>query len=140
MFRVYLESIDYLASTISQGKAIKTFYSEKVGVNPLFALDETRRFLAILGTAGVSVPFTRITKDRLIFLQPATHLHIYAYDLANKSLNARGSAENLTRWYQGVPRCTHLLFVSGTEELLLVEKGGLCRIFSLVTANFRYRD
>jgi hypothetical protein len=58
LFRVYLETIDYLASTISQGKAIKTFYSEKVGVNPLFALDETRRFLAILGTTGVSVPST----------------------------------------------------------------------------------
>jgi hypothetical protein len=70
LFRVYLESIDYLSSTISQGKAIKTFYSEKVGFNPLFALDETRRFLAILGTTGVSVPFTRIT-ETLTKISPA---------------------------------------------------------------------
>lgn len=30
-----------------------------------------------------------------------------------------------------------MVFIAGTEELLLIERGGNCRIFSLVTENFR---
>jgi len=32
----------------------------------------------------------------------------------------------------------HAVFISGTEELLLVDEAGLARIFSLVTEQFRY--
>ena len=32
----------------------------------------------------------------------------------------------------------HAVFISGTEELLLVDETGLARIFSLVTEQFRY--
>ena len=32
----------------------------------------------------------------------------------------------------------HAIFISGTEELLLVDETGLARIFSLVTEQFRY--
>ncbi|KIM24943.1 hypothetical protein M408DRAFT_224544 [Serendipita vermifera MAFF 305830] len=120
LFRVYLEALDYLSSTIAQGRAIKTIYSEKVGPNPLFALDETRRFFAVLATKDESV-----------------QLYVYAYDGNTKSLNARGSAEPLTRWFDRNPKFTQLLFVPKAEELLLIEKSGVCRIFSLVTATFR---
>lgn len=62
---------------------------------------------------------------------------MYAYDVATKSLTSRGSAENLSRWFQGTPKFSHILFVGGIEEVLLVEKGGICRIYSLVTTTFR---
>ena len=32
----------------------------------------------------------------------------------------------------------HAIFISGTEEILLVDETGLVRIFSLVTEKFRY--
>ncbi|KIM19859.1 hypothetical protein M408DRAFT_334238 [Serendipita vermifera MAFF 305830] len=119
-FRVYAEAVEFLSSAILQRKAIKNFHSGKLGANPLFAFDCTKGLLVIFSIKESSV-----------------QLDVYSFDSATKSFNARGSPEVLTKWYNRVPEVIHLLFVSGTEELLLVEKGGLCRIFSLVTANFR---
>ncbi|KIM22923.1 hypothetical protein M408DRAFT_224327 [Serendipita vermifera MAFF 305830] len=120
VFMVYAEGIEFLSSVIVQRRAIRRFHSEKLGVNPLFAFDCTKGLLVIFSIKESSV-----------------QLDVYSFDTATRSFNARGGPEVLTRWYNQVPDVIHLLFVSGTEELLLVEKGGLCRIFSLVTANFR---
>ncbi|KIM22917.1 hypothetical protein M408DRAFT_332686 [Serendipita vermifera MAFF 305830] len=120
LFRIYAETGDLLSSTISQKKAIKTFHSGKLGANPLFAFDSTKRLLVIFS-----------------IIEPSVQLNVYSFDSASRSFNARGSPEFLTRWYSRIPEIIHLLFLNGTEELLLVEKGGLCRIFSLITANFR---
>jgi hypothetical protein len=64
-------------------------------------------------------------------------VHVYIYDLESKTFNGRGGAINITKWYPAIPQFTHMVFVAGSEELLLVEATGSCRIFSLVTENFR---
>lgn len=64
-------------------------------------------------------------------------LHIYVYDTDAKAIGARGAAINITKWYSNTPEFSHLEFVAGTEELLLVERTGTARIYSLVTENFR---
>jgi hypothetical protein len=64
-------------------------------------------------------------------------LHIYVYDADGKSIGARGAAINITNCYSNMPDFSHLEFVAGTEELLLVEKNGRARIYSPVTENFR---
>ncbi len=51
---MYLETVDVLASAISQGKTIKTFHAGKLGANPLFALDSTKRLLVIFATPEAS--------------------------------------------------------------------------------------
>ena len=45
---------------------------------------------------------------------------------------------NLRQWYTDIPKIRSLLFVSGTDDLALVENGGNVRIFSLVTQMFRF--
>jgi len=71
-----------------------------------------------------------------------THAQIipYAYEDASNALNARGGAINITRWFDDppIPRMLHATFISGSEELLLVDETGLARIFSLVTEQFRF--
>jgi hypothetical protein len=65
-------------------------------------------------------------------------IHVYVFDENSRSLYGRGSAINITRWYpSGVPKFEKLLFVLGTEELLLVDNKGVCRIYSLATETFR---
>jgi hypothetical protein len=71
-------------------------------------------------------------------MQGSIKLHIFTYDVEGKAFNARGAAINITRWYLPIiPTFSQMVFVAGTEELLLVEDTGFCRIFSLVTENFR---
>jgi len=64
----------------------------------------------------------------------------YVYEDASNVLNARGGAINIRRWFDSpsVPRMLYATFISGSEELLLVDETGLARIFSLVTEQFRF--
>jgi hypothetical protein len=77
-------------------------------------------------------------------LTPAQdHVHItpYVYEYANASgaIMPHRAPINITRWFDdgAIPKMQHIVFLSGTEELLLVDKTGLARIFSLVTEQFR---
>ncbi|KIM22919.1 hypothetical protein M408DRAFT_277543 [Serendipita vermifera MAFF 305830] len=119
-FMVYAEAIEFLSSAITQRRAVKKFHLGRLGLNPLFAFNYTKGLLAIFSVIESSV-----------------QLNVYSFDSTTKLVHARGNREDITKWYNQVPEMVHLLFVGGTEELLLVEKSGLCRIFSLVTANFR---
>lgn len=65
-------------------------------------------------------------------------LQIYIMEDDFSRLSARGSSIKLARWYDETPRLHSLLFVSGTEELCMVEVSGRVRVFSLVTEQFRY--
>jgi len=64
----------------------------------------------------------------------------YAYEYSNTgAIMPHGAPINITRWFDdgAIPEMQHIVFLSGTEELLLVDKAGLARIFSLVTEQFR---
>ncbi|KAG8834730.1 hypothetical protein FRC17_007454 [Serendipita sp. 399] len=117
---VYMENIDHLASAVDTGKAIKQLHHEKLGNNPLFAIDETQRLFAILSITEASIL-----------------LHVYIYDLDARTFIARGGAFNMTRWFSFIPEITHLVFATGTENILLIQKDGLCRIFSLISETDR---
>ncbi|CAG8614690.1 1348_t:CDS:10, partial [Acaulospora colombiana] len=68
-------------------------------------------------------------------------VYVYIYDLETKTLNPRGAPINITRWYsEQTISFTHLVFISGSEELLIAEENGTCRIFSLITETFRLVD
>ena len=62
---------------------------------------------------------------------------MYVLDEAFASMTARGSEIQLTRWYDGMPALRSLFFVTGTEELCLIERSGRARILSLITEQFR---
>ncbi len=77
----------------------------------------------------------------LTLAQGHVHLIAYIYEYANAggAIMPRGAPINITRWFDdgAIPEMQHIIFLSGTEELLLVDKTGLARIFSLVTEQFR---
>ncbi|KAF9231332.1 hypothetical protein BU15DRAFT_68422 [Melanogaster broomeanus] len=68
---------------------------------------------------------------------------ILAYDESKRMLGvassdkALGSPINLTAWYNEGSFIRHACFISGTEELLLVDSQAQARVFSLVTLQFR---
>jgi len=54
------------------------------------------------------------------------------------NLASRGSRINLTRWYDAAPAFRTGCFVSGKEEIFLLEETGRGRVFSLITEQFRF--
>jgi hypothetical protein len=54
------------------------------------------------------------------------------------SLTSRGSRIHLTRWYDATPTFRAACFVSGKEEIFLLEEAGRGRIYSLITEQFRF--
>ena len=68
---------------------------------------------------------------------PQLLLHIFLHD-DTRGFQALGSATNLYPWYGDGLSIHHACFVSGSEELLLVDSQARARIFSLVTLQFRY--
>jgi hypothetical protein len=73
----------------------------------------------------------------LISFQASILIYTFVYDTDARTFAARGGAVSLTRWYHEVPLFSQMLFLAGSQELLLIEKGGTARIFSLVTENMR---
>ncbi|KIM24947.1 hypothetical protein M408DRAFT_331430 [Serendipita vermifera MAFF 305830] len=120
---VYLDQIGSLHTTITSKKSKKQINVSRVGVDCILAVDEAKRLLAILSCHSGSIL-----------------IHIYTYDIEARAFIARGGSVNITRWYDlspNLPTFTQMVFIAGTEEILLIEDSGSCRIYSLVTENFR---
>ncbi|PVF92927.1 hypothetical protein CPB86DRAFT_144289 [Serendipita vermifera] len=119
--KIYLEKMGSMDAVIAGDKS-KRIHLEKIGHNILFAVDETKKLLAMLVNHAGTI-----------------QIHVYLYDPEAKTLNSRGGAIHITKWYTQThaPSFTHFEFISGSEELLLTEENGTCRIFSLITENFR---
>ncbi|KIJ14073.1 hypothetical protein PAXINDRAFT_100399 [Paxillus involutus ATCC 200175] len=114
---VYYERLTNIDAALSRGPG-KQMHRAKIGQNFLLAFDESKRMLCVVATS---------------LLQ----LHIFVYDDGRRSMQARGTAIPLSRWYQeGVHPC-HACFICGSEELLLVDTQAHARVFSLVTLQFR---
>jgi hypothetical protein len=64
-------------------------------------------------------------------------MDVLIFDPKAMSLTSRGSRINLTRWYEVAPSFHLGCFVSGKEDIFLLEKTGRGRIFSLITEQFR---
>jgi hypothetical protein len=64
-------------------------------------------------------------------------LHVFVFDENLRSLQALGSAASLIPWYCPGITLSHVCFVIGSEEVLLVDSSAQARMFSLVTLQFR---
>ncbi|KIJ13989.1 hypothetical protein PAXINDRAFT_100354 [Paxillus involutus ATCC 200175] len=113
---VYLEGLAEVDGAIGRGRG-KALNREKIGQDFLLAYDESKRMLGV------------VSSDRLL-------LHIFVFDDA-RGFQALGSSINLTAWYNEGSSIRHACFISGTEELLLVDSQAQARVFSLLTLQFR---
>ncbi|KAI6143616.1 hypothetical protein BKA82DRAFT_3983845 [Pisolithus tinctorius] len=113
---VYLDRLTAIDAIISQGRG-KSLNREKIGQDFVLAFDESKRMLSI------------VSSDKLL-------LHIFVYD-DTRGFQAVGSSIDLNSWYNKGTSIRHSCFVSGSEELLLVDSLAQARIYSLVTMQFR---
>ncbi|CUA74083.1 GTPase activating protein BUD2 [Rhizoctonia solani] len=91
------------------------------GPNCKFAFDQVTRLLVIIHG-----------KERDL------KLSTYIFDDHFTNLRSRGSPVSLRNWYGNQPiYLKNVCFVSGLEEICLVETSGRARIFSLTTQQFR---
>jgi hypothetical protein len=65
-------------------------------------------------------------------------LDVFVFDPITMNLTSRGSRINLTRWYEAPPTLRAGCFVSGKEEIFILDGTGRGRIFSLITEQFRF--
>ncbi|KAG9310081.1 hypothetical protein JVU11DRAFT_9689 [Chiua virens] len=116
---VYLDRLAAIQSAIARGRG-KPLNREKIGQDFLLAYDESKKILAVISSSP----------DKL-------QLHIFVFDDSRGSFQASGSSINLHIWYNEVVAIRHTCFVSGSEELVLVDSQAQARVFSLVTLQFR---
>jgi hypothetical protein len=64
-------------------------------------------------------------------------MHVFVFDENFGSLRAMGGAVPLGQWYQSGVSISHICFVSGSEEVLLVDSDAQARIFLLIRLLFR---
>ncbi|EUC60521.1 root hair defective 3 GTP-binding protein, partial [Rhizoctonia solani AG-3 Rhs1AP] len=114
--RVYIEDNVTLEHAIhnTHGK-VALSHDSLGGSQCKYALDQTTRLLAI---------------DDL-------RLSIFIFDELFANLRSRGSPIPLKNWYNQPVDMSKLCFVSGIEEVCLVETSGRVRVFSLITQQFR---
>lgn len=65
-------------------------------------------------------------------------LHVFSFDEKYSTLQTWAQPINLSHWYSPSQVISHVCFVSGNEELLLVDGYGQARIFSLMTQQCRW--
>ncbi|KIM24854.1 hypothetical protein M408DRAFT_26650 [Serendipita vermifera MAFF 305830] len=118
--KIFFDSLSGLAAAIESGRPKKRFFYEKIGRRHMFAVDETRRLFTLLATHP-----------------DAINIHVYIFEHEGRTLNARGGAINATKWFpKGIPELSAMTFVTGSEELLLVDNTGFSRVFYLTTETF----
>ncbi|KAI9571051.1 hypothetical protein HD554DRAFT_2017581 [Boletus coccyginus] len=113
---VYLDRLEAIDGAILRSRG-KFLNCEKIGHKFLLAYDESKQMLAV------------VSSDKLL-------LHIFVFDDARR-FQAFGSAINLHAWYNDGVFIRLACFVSGSEELVLVDSQAQARVFSLVTLQFR---
>ncbi|KAH7910222.1 hypothetical protein BJ138DRAFT_1127056 [Hygrophoropsis aurantiaca] len=112
---IYLERLSMIDNAIERRRN-KVFHQDKIGQEFILAFDESKNMLAVCASAK---------------------LHIFVFDDGRGSMQAVGSAINLAPWYSNDTIICQACFISGSEELLLVDSRAQARIFSLVTMQFR---
>ncbi|KIK76912.1 hypothetical protein PAXRUDRAFT_28892 [Paxillus rubicundulus Ve08.2h10] len=97
----------------------KMLHWDKIGEEFLLAFDESQRMLAVVGCEK----------------NPQLQLHIFVHD-ASQGFTASGSTINLHSWFGEGEIIKKACFISGSEELLLVDSKPL-PVFSPTTMQFR---
>ncbi|KAI9462741.1 hypothetical protein F5148DRAFT_1212347 [Russula earlei] len=116
---IYLERLPAIDTVIQQNRPIKSLNREKLGQDVLFAFDETKRALVVCAA---------------IKLQ----LHLFIFDEVFKTLHKQGDSINLAPWYsQPMISILQVAFITGKEEIVLVDSTSRARIFSFITLQYR---
>ncbi|KAG8693956.1 hypothetical protein FRC09_010163, partial [Ceratobasidium sp. 395] len=117
---IYIEDNLALDQSINRksGKVILNHHSLG-GPRCLFAFDQATRLLAI------------------VHGEKELKLSVYIFDEQFSGLRSRGSSVPLKGWYDAEVRIEKVCFVSGKEEVCLIEDTGRARVFSLITQQFR---
>ncbi|KAG5646404.1 hypothetical protein DXG03_003454 [Asterophora parasitica] len=115
---IYLETLNSIGAAIDHGRSRRRLRHDKIGKDISIAYDETKRMLSLCAS-------TRL------------QLYIFVFDENYTSLQAWGNSLNLAPWYNSNISIVRSCFISGTEEILLIDTSGQARIFSLVTQQFR---
>ncbi|KAF8548149.1 hypothetical protein OG21DRAFT_1501183 [Imleria badia] len=115
---VYLDRLEAMDGAIAIGRGMR-LNRERIGQEFLLAYDESKMTLAV------------VSLDKLL-------LHIFVFG-DTVGFRAFGGAINLHPWYRDNTAVSIRLvcFVSGSEELVLVDSQAQARVFSLVTLQFR---
>ncbi|KAF8261846.1 hypothetical protein EI94DRAFT_1705222 [Lactarius quietus] len=109
---IYVESLSRIDAAIQRRSFAMQLHRDKIGETCLFALDESKRMLAVYSSARMQ-------------------LHIFAFEPEGGSLRGLGSAIDLLPFYNFGESILHACFVHGLEEILFVDSNAQARIFSL---------
>ncbi|KAF9525383.1 hypothetical protein CPB83DRAFT_772200, partial [Crepidotus variabilis] len=115
---VYMDSLSAIANAIKAGRWRKVIKQEKIGKEIIVAFDESKRMLSMHATSKAQ-------------------LYIFVFDETFGSLQSWGHPVELGPWYEPGCQVLHMCFVTGMDEILLVDNQSRGRIFSLVTQQFR---
>ena len=129
---VYLESLTAIDGAISQGRR-KVLNRERIGQDFVLAFDESKRMLSVVSSDKVRI-LIQPKGLRDDCAQLSLHIFVYA---DTRGFQAQGSTIDLKSWYSEGVSIRHACFVSGSEELLLVDSQKQARIYSLVTMQLR---
>ncbi|KIJ12353.1 hypothetical protein PAXINDRAFT_14830 [Paxillus involutus ATCC 200175] len=113
---LFLDHLNSIESSIERERG-KMLHRDKIGEEFLLAFDESQRMLAVVGCEKLQ-------------------LHVFVHDVG-QGFTASGSTINLHSWYGEGAIIKRACFISGSEELLLVDSQALARVFSLTTMQFR---
>jgi len=132
---IFLEYLTAMHAAVKRNRP-RTLHRDKIGHDFLLAFEESKRMLAVCASTKVCAfkSLNVIYADETLQL----FLHIFVFDECYGSMQALGSAVNLTPWYNSETSICHACFVCGSQELLLVDSAAQARIFSLDTLQFRY--
>ncbi|KAF8122287.1 hypothetical protein EV363DRAFT_1555266 [Boletus edulis] len=131
---VYLDSLASIAGAVARGRG-KCLNREKIGQDFLLAYDEAKKLLVVLSEKAC----TRLCCCGCIVidvLHSQLQLHVFVFDDV-RGFQASGSAIDLRQRYANDVSIRRACFVSGSEELALVDSLAQARVFSLVTLQFR---
>ncbi|KAF5362170.1 hypothetical protein D9756_002248 [Leucocoprinus leucothites] len=118
-FLIYLEPLHAINAAIANQGAKRKLNQSKIGKDILVAYNEDKRILVLCSASKIT-------------------LHVMVFDEVFSHLQPWGNPFELGSWYTGEAVCAcHMTFVTGTEEVLLVDSGSQARIFSLVSQRFR---
>ncbi|KXN87519.1 hypothetical protein AN958_08742 [Leucoagaricus sp. SymC.cos] len=119
-FLIYLERPHAIDTAIAGQRTKRTLKQSKIGKDILTAYDESKRMLVLCSSSQVT-------------------LHVMVFDETFSNLQSWASPFELGgAWYANMPvRVCHIVFVTGTEEILLVDSNCQGRIFSFVSQRFR---
>jgi hypothetical protein len=136
---IYVESLSRIDAAIQKRLLAMLFHRDKIGETCLFALDESKRMLAVYSSARARLSFNRLRYLRILTNDVRQmQLHIFAFEDERGSLRGMGSAIDLLPFYNNGESIVHACFVHGREEILFVDSSAQARIFSLTMLQPKY--